>query len=146
MAAQSVRHAFLYYFAAILVKEKVVMVGQRTPFNQIFVFCANGRKFKTIELKHLIPNLPEHNRWACMQFNSDEDLVLVDSMANVWIIDIYNSKIKDQQILQAENREPVQILEGQLQAWQPKGPGKEDAECECDTMVYLSFKHQFFFV
>ena len=61
-----------------------------------------------------------------MQFNSDEDLVLVDSHGNCWIIDIFLVEIKDQCTLKTEFSEMIQCLEGKLQAWQPKAPGKED--------------------
>jgi len=44
-------------FAALLAKEKIVMVGQKTPNNQIFIFSSNGKHFKTIELEALIEGI-----------------------------------------------------------------------------------------
>lgn len=40
-----------------MVKDRTVMVGQKTPNNQIFLFCANGKRYKTIELEPLIDGL-----------------------------------------------------------------------------------------
>lgn len=50
-------YKYLVIGLAVLAKEKIVMVGQKTPNNLIFVFSSNGKRFKTIELETLIEGI-----------------------------------------------------------------------------------------
>ena len=40
-----------------MMKHNAVIVGQKTPFNILFIYCANGKRYKTIELEPLVPGL-----------------------------------------------------------------------------------------
>lgn len=100
----------------MMVKDRIVMVGQKTPNNQIFLFCANGKRYKTIELETLIENLQTTTKWAVMAFNSDEDLVLMTSEGFLYIVDIFLGKIKDKFALTGF-RDNNRIEEGKIQAW-----------------------------
>ncbi len=118
-----------------MVKQNIVMVGQKTPNNIIFLFCANGKRYKTIELEPLIEGLTSATRWSTMQFNSDEDLILMTSEARIFVLDIFLGKIKDKFALPGFSDRNSAIEEGKLQAWQPKAPGKEE-QVECDALIF----------
>jgi hypothetical protein len=43
----------------MMVKYNSVIVGQKTPYNVLFIFCANGKRYKTIELDPLVSGLAQ---------------------------------------------------------------------------------------
>ena len=62
------------------------------PRNKLFVFCSNGRHYKTIDLERIISGLSNERgnnmkHWVGMAFNSDEDLVLLNAEGRLYIID-----------------------------------------------------------
>lgn len=44
---------------ALMMKHNSVIVGQKTPYNHLFIFCANGKRYKTIELEPLVHGLSQ---------------------------------------------------------------------------------------
>lgn len=70
-------------------KHNSVIVGQKTPYNVLFIFCANGKRYKTLELEPLVPGLAQQAKWVCMAWNSAEDLVLVTAEGRIIIIDVF---------------------------------------------------------
>jgi hypothetical protein len=70
-------------------KHNSVIVGQKTPYNQVFIFSANGKRYKTIELEPLVNGLAQQAKWACMAWNSDEDLVMMTAEGRIIIIDVF---------------------------------------------------------
>lgn len=99
---------------AVLAKEKIVMVGQKTPNNLIFVFSSNGKKFKTIELETLIEGITTQTKWALMAFNSDEDLVLMTAEGRLFIIDTFLGTIKDRYTFYGFSEKASNIDEGKI--------------------------------
>jgi len=85
------------FWLALLTKDYVLLVGQKTPKNQIFIFDGKGRKFKTIMLESLIEGLTSHTKWVCLDFNSDEDLLLLTADGRLFLIDLMSGEIRDKQ-------------------------------------------------
>jgi len=44
---------------AMMMKYNSVIVGQKTPYNVLFIFCANGKRYKTLELDPLVSGLAQ---------------------------------------------------------------------------------------
>lgn len=80
----------------------------------MFLFCANGKRYKTIELEPLIEGLPSATKWSLMAFNSDEDLVLMTSEGRIYILDIFLGKIKDKYALPGFSDRNYAIEEGKI--------------------------------
>lgn len=43
----------------MMIKYNSVIVGQKTPYNVLFIFCANGKRYKTLELDPLVSGLAQ---------------------------------------------------------------------------------------
>ena len=108
----------------------MLLVGQKTPKNQVFVFDGKGRKFKTIMLEKLIEGLTSHTKWACMDFNSEEDLVLVTADGRLFVVDLMNGEVRDKQVFAAFND-----LQNQV----------EEAKLEQNTLVLRTKANKFFY-
>jgi hypothetical protein len=89
---------------AMITKDNLIVIGPSLPRNKVFIFAANGKHWKTINLedpvfaKMGLKASNKHNiykHWAGIYFNADEDLVMLSAEGCVYIIDIVLAEIKD---------------------------------------------------
>lgn len=61
--------------------------------NKIFICDGFGKKYKTIDLERLLQSIQKTTRWVLLEFDAEEDLILIDNQGIILIVDILDSSV-----------------------------------------------------
>lgn len=73
---------------AFMLKENTFFFGKHDDTkNLIFIFSSYGRHIQTVNLKEVIPDLKENQKWVAFHFTDEEDLFLISDDGILFFID-----------------------------------------------------------
>lgn len=81
---------------AMLLRENTFFFGKKDDTkNMIFIFSSYGKFIKTINLRKLIPDLKENQRWVSFNFTDEEDLFIISDNGLIFFIDCKTGQMKE---------------------------------------------------
>ena len=82
---------------AFMLKENTLFIekSQGDTKNFIFIFSSYGKHITTVDLKKIIPDLRENQRWIAFNFTDDEDLFIISDDGMLFFIDPKTGELKD---------------------------------------------------
>jgi len=78
----------------MMIRDKVLLVGQKEIKSMIFVFSGFGKHISTINLPEKLETTRDKLQWAFLSFTQDEDLCLISADGTMYIIDPLTGEVK----------------------------------------------------
>jgi hypothetical protein len=123
------------YFAKASNGGPIAATNKEEP-KVVFIFAATGLHLKTFSLTSLCD-------LAHMSFNSQEDLVLLDTQGLLLVWDWFSDKVLFQQQLDGFSDPATRVDKCQFQAWSTQTEAGRILQTPCDVLVIKNCAHQF---
>lgn len=79
-----------------MLKENTFFFGKHDDTKDlIFIFSSYGKHISTINLKTIIPELKENQKWISFNFTDEEDLFIISDDGTFIFIDPLTGQLKD---------------------------------------------------